>query len=95
MFRKILSLVTVAMMGGIMVLASGQPAEAKTCKYEVTIMRANNTYEHIVTTGKGAVKRFACERAKLKCQKKLTKRRNEGKISQQNIFVSYRCKRKS
>ncbi len=76
MYRKTLSLVTVAMMGGVMVLASGQSAEAKTCTYigKVKPKVQNSRVFHqaimIETTGKGAVKKIACNRAKTKCEKK-------------------------
>ncbi len=79
MYKKTLSLVTVAMMGGIMVLASGQSAEAKTCTYMGVVQGEHSAHggsrnfigkTRIETTGKGAVKKFACNRARTKCEKK-------------------------
>ncbi len=81
MYRKILSLVTVAMMGGIMVLASGQSAEAKTCTYIGTTQYADTLHggvstlhgTRIKTVGNGVIKDLACKRARERCKKKIKK----------------------
>ncbi len=92
MYKKILSLVTVAMMGGVMVLASGQSAVAKTCTYQVVIQTGPSNVHAAITEGKGAIKNLACKRAKKKCQKKAKQIRKQHGIKDSKKGV---CKKSS
>ncbi|MGH1352973.1 MAG: hypothetical protein ACRBBN_19525 [Methyloligellaceae bacterium] len=79
MFKKLVALGAVAMVGGIMMIASSNPAEAgrKRC-----VFMAHNPFNgHMIADGwaKAIKKSTACKRAKRRCNRELNRKRRQGK----------------
>ncbi len=80
MFKKVIALGAIAMVGGAMMLASSNPAEAgrKRCVY----MGHNPVTGHMIADGwaKAIKKSTACKRASRRCNRELERKRKQGKV---------------
>ncbi len=80
MINKLVALGAIAMMSGIMMVASSNPAEAgrKRCVY----MAHNPSTGHMIADGwaKAFKKSNACNRARRRCNRELNRKRRQGKV---------------